>query len=172
MVRVVLGIWWVVCRKRVSKTGVSNYTTLYLQYVITCPCPWYLLANKFSYIMLPYEISRANMICDITSLPHGICSFAIVSWICRLSFWTLHNLSFDCDHTPQLTHWGWDKIAAISQTTFSRYQGPALKCKDYMYFWKRAGHLCLYIDIYIYIWYIYRRTSIAFIWIIFATIVS
>ena len=41
-------IWGLLCQKRISRAGTSNYTPQHLWGVITCPCPWYLLLAQHS----------------------------------------------------------------------------------------------------------------------------
>ena len=49
-----IGMWWynwgVLCQKPVSSAGIGNYIPQHLWYVITWPCPWYVIPRQHSWI--------------------------------------------------------------------------------------------------------------------------
>ena len=53
--------WGMLCQKQVSRARTNNYSPQYLWYVITCPCPWYLLLaqhSSYEYPLLVFDWNK------------------------------------------------------------------------------------------------------------------
>ena len=91
-------IWGGLCQKNVSKARTSNYLPRYLWYVISCPCPWYLLLaqqSPCSSVIHSYRSSckHAASLKD-THLPIIIYHPYKISYVIRYfarKIWTLHS---------------------------------------------------------------------------------